>query len=564
MSDHSLFFRVDDIHFCEPVDRLNIGDTCAVLNACGIHTLGQLFQKLEIEPRGIRGIKSLRPGDINRVSQRLAALSDAVDNEGRLDWAAFERACSDNLISTLPPTTSNGTGSSQDSRDHFLPPGERWVPSRKLVTGRDFIDSFPEVIRAIIHSRPSEVERLILTERLSREPHKRKTLEEIASQSEHKITRERIRQREQKLIDALAAALIHGRHRRLGVYFHPSFSHFWKVAAEWFGQKNEVSFWEFVEGLAEAWSVSPEDITSHLPLILGVLTRKATLPSAIREQMKAQADLSPKLLSGLSEKDCDTPLGNLSLGKMSRRLVDQGMVTVGDLISGVRSGATLMDQTANGRLLRKCLTALGESLSETGQVDWLRYRLAMGFVPAPVEACPSARDFLTSLRENVLQIIRSHKFTRRSEEIFRLRIAIARNDRATLAQAANALGTHAPTIKREESIMLRALNDLLVQRDFTYAANTFSPDFLNYWAQAREFFRSGEKDFSSFCNELATSWSVPLQYVVGPAEILWAVLNEYPRGRPRQGMTAVARTSRSLPPRSSGGVIVLRGFRRVH
>ena len=56
------------------------------------------------------------------------------------------------------------------------------MPSRKVKDGNGFIDSFPEVIDAIIRSRKHEADRLILTERLARQPHERKTLEQVATE----------------------------------------------------------------------------------------------------------------------------------------------------------------------------------------------------------------------------------------------------------------------------------------------------------------------------------------------------------------------------------------------
>ena len=72
-----------------------------------------------------------------------------------------------------------------------------------------FIDSFPEVIDAIIRSRKHEADRLILTERLARQPHERKTLEQVAAAAPGSLTRERIRQRERKVLEKLADCLLY-------------------------------------------------------------------------------------------------------------------------------------------------------------------------------------------------------------------------------------------------------------------------------------------------------------------------------------------------------------------
>ena len=67
-----------------------------------------------------------------------------------------------------------------------------------------------------------------------------------------------------------------------------------------------------------------------------------------------------------------------------------------------------------------------------------------------------------------------------------------------------------------------------------------------------------------FCALVSERWEVSRQQVDGSAEIMWAVLNEYPGGRPAMKRTRPEHLLPENVQRSPEGVIVLRGFRRVH
>jgi hypothetical protein len=88
-----------------------------------------------------------------------------------------------------------------------------------------------EVTDAVIRNRSSEVEQLILTERLVKQPGARLTLEQIAQRAIPVITRERVRQLERRLIDALSDALLFDDYRDLAFCFRTEFADRWKAAA---------------------------------------------------------------------------------------------------------------------------------------------------------------------------------------------------------------------------------------------------------------------------------------------------------------------------------------------
>ena len=556
---HSLFFRLSDASHAAPVSSLRLDAVTAELADAGLNTLGALLSRIEIEPRGIRGIPGLDRTAALNISQRLEALAAFVDDEGNIDWEGF-----DPESGAVPPVSAIAPQVSQEPA--VQPPasddasGTEPVPSRKVKDGHGFIDSFPEVIDAIIRSRKHEADRLILTERLARQPHERKTLEQVAAAAPGSLTRERIRQRERKILEQLAEALLYGRPARLGIAFRSSFTSYWRQAAEWFGQKDEVTFTTFMEGLQEAWNVPADRLFVHLPLIMSVLTSRATIPERMRNQMK----LDPRVYRKLDDEARRIPLTKLATGKSTDKILEYGVETVGDLFDLVRAGRGPDPWTRAGKDITQAVAGLTDALAEDGSIDWSRYAQAMGLVRLPANDPSSAAQFLQNLADDIEVIIGTNAMPVRAVQIFRMRIAVPRASRLTLAEAAALLNTHGPGIKRVESLLLATLNDHLIDRDFTRSRAMYEPRFLDYWTDAALMHHACGGDFTMFCALVSERWEVSRQQVDGSAEIMWAVLNEYPGGRPAMKRTRPEHLLPENVQRSPEGVIVLRGFRRVH
>jgi len=557
---HSLFFRLSEASQAIPVSRLRLGPDTAVLVGAGLTTLGLLLSRIEIAPRGIQDIPGLTAGAAMHLRRTLEALSTVVDDCGNIDWAGFDPqrgSVSSSAVVALPA-----------QHETKLPPAGRGaqegevgaVPSKQVMDGYGFIESFPEVIDALIRSRRHDADRLIITERLARQPHERKTLEQVAAAASGSLTRERIRQRESKLLEQLAGALVYERPKRLGLTFRSSFTGYWRQAAERFGQKEEITFTDFIEGLQEAWSVPADRLFVHLPLIMSVLTRKATIP----ERMRAQMKLDPRVYRVLDDVVRKLPLTKLAIGKSFNEIMGYGIETIGELFDLIRMGRGPDPSTRAGRAIARLVAGLMDARAEDGSIDWPKYAQALELARLPEDDPTSAARFLEYLPCDMQMIVEASAMPARTAQIFKVRIAVPRAARLTLADAAELLGTHGPTIKRLESLLLIMLNDQLIDQNFTRSRVMFPPRFLGYWADAALVHRNCGTDFAAFCALLIERWGVSQQEISQSAEILWAVLNEYPGGRPARKTLSVKRARDKSEDRKPQGVILLRGFRRVH
>lgn len=510
-----------------PVTALRLPKKTEILEARGLTTVVELVDGMKSGM--LWQLPGIGLGTIRMIERRLSLLPAAIDPDtGMVNWQSYAQAC-----------------------------GFELVPERPVSSGQEFLSAFPSAIEGILRLHENPVDRLILIERLAKEPGERKTLEEIARSSPQRITRERVRQRQERLLTALSNALLHDDHRELGFHFRESFSSRWKAAAELFSGKSEVAFREFLEGLEQAWEVPSSELLPNLPFVTSVLTSRAQIPHQLRQGMK----LHPRLHGPVSNQVARAPITWLTTGRALGDIRDRGVDTIGDFIDAARNGSLPATHTSVGKCCTELLAALGEALDEDGSLDWMTYGAAMKLSVLPTAGRDTPEAFLRHLNVDLEEIIRDNAITLRAADIFRLRTCLPQSTRRTLAEVAEMLGCHGPSIKREESIVLDTLNGQFVDRDFTFSRVIYRPQYLRWWREARLAYDEDRSSYLSFCNALARGWSLPLGVVHDNAEALWAVFARYPNGR---RMPVRRRNHTPAVSEFDGGTIVLRGFRRLH
>ena len=205
------------------------------------------------------------------------------------------------------------------------------IPSElQTQTGREFLNALPVVLEEIAAHLSDPVYAAIFQERLSKASNKKKTLEEIGSSLPKKITRERVRQKENKLLYQLVRALVWdksadlGLHFKpsLGIHFRPSFTRWWRVAAEFLSGREDIDFDEFLSGLCNVWQVDAGQLTEHLPIILSIVTGDGGMPEGFR----SAARLDHRLYGDLHDETRQLPLSKLRVGKYASQLEAWGTV----------------------------------------------------------------------------------------------------------------------------------------------------------------------------------------------------------------------------------------------
>lgn len=511
-----------------PVGVLHPGAKTPHLRGNGVFTVADLVNHPDISR-----ISGLGRSTAMMLHNRAAALHDNWSPETGVNWEGY---CKSQNLTMIPGEEAAGDGES-------------------------FLQRLPSVIAEIGDCLADETSREILSLRLSRPPRGRRTLDQIARSSASGITRERVRQKEKKLLRQLAEALVWDNYGSLEFHFRQSFSDHWKSAARRFRDAEEVGFDEFVSGLCEVWRTDAQSVANQLPLILAIVTGEPKLPA----DFLSAARLGAVYYSELPEATARLKIRKLRLGKYAARLEEDGMETIADVVAALRNdGAGFLAPRALDELLRQ-LRLLELCLDGSGAIDWEQYREQMALTSLPAAAPGDPREFLDGVVDAVRSLLETSSITARSTDIFSLRTCRFREERPTLEKTAAILQTHGPTIKREETAFLQYLNDLVVNGDYSHAPVWLEADWLRYWREAAAVYGETPGDIEKFENTLCGRWSVGKDAFRPARPTLWAVLSGYPSGRPPpKRRSRSADRGRDRQPPADIGRIRLRGFRRIH
>ncbi|WP_156455876.1 MULTISPECIES: hypothetical protein [Stenotrophomonas] len=552
MIDDALFFRLDPSQHLISLDVLRIGEIERRLKDSNINSLGDLLSRIAITPGFLNKKTKLEHHEIHVLRHRLLLIESLLDEDGNVDWEKFQEI---ELFDIAPSIKDN---------EHHKPIRcdslATFFPRQPIADGHSFLSSIPEVLTAFISSRGSDIDTLILENRVLKYPEERMTLEGVATASFSKVTRERVRQREKKMLSSLSDLFSGSPKNASKLALRADFIDYWHRARDHFPAEGEVSLYDFVHGLHCVWDVPHSTVLANLPLILAVLTSKASLPFGLASQIREGCDFLAPLPVQIEEAPISAFPCEIALADFQAL----GINTVGELWQGFRDQILPGPNTKLGKSLRAFARALRTSSREADATfDWKAYCEALGVIRISGDPIECVADALTRLPEIVETAISIGNYPRNSKAIFRMRIAVNRKTRPTLQQVAEKLCTFGPCIKRDETLLLRGLNSLLVERELCTSLLLIDKAHLEAWQQLAGLFSESAGDFNKFgrlvklhCQEVPESSSATL-------EAAWSILNQYPGGRNRsRKILDHAHTYASL--QTPGSAIKLRGFRRVH
>ena len=519
---------LDDAVKARPVEVLRLGTKARFLHDAGLHTLGDLTAE-DVVGR-LRSLPGIGPKTARLVPERLAAIrNSAAETGGEPDWDGIAAAW-----------------------------GFASTPEEPVADSYSFLAALPQVIATVVGGYESAMDRLILSERISRARAERTTLEAIGN--EFNLTREWVRQRQVRLLNDLSDALINDDQSHMPIHFRESFREFWVRAARHFEDIAELDYPEFERGLEEVWSLPAGELTPFMPLAVAILADGVRLPAP-------GPDLHPALAT-TPEEILERPLHEFPVRRAREGLEAAGIVSFGLLLEAARENRLPPGQ--DGRIAIDILNGVGRALAEGPAAGADAWAAGLGLMALPRIDPADGAAFIGSLDEALAEAAQVNGTSGRAEQIYRLRTCIPRRRRPTLHDVAAELATYGSSVKREETVLLASLHTQLVEGDMTDAAVIWRPGFLAFFKAATELHDLAGGDYSRFCSLMARRWGVDTDEVREGVEGLWAVLSLYPGGRRARLMrnrTAAPGRSReeaSPTPAPSGGVVVLRGFRRPH
>ena len=496
----------------------------------GISTVGDF---LELKEEELNSIKGLGKKKIQRIHDVLQAIRMNILENDEVDWVTFAKSLD---IPVIPST------------------GTPW-------SGEDFLQMVPGINLEIIASCDDPMEKMIFSERLIKKNSQQKTLDALGKP--FGVTRERIRQKEAKLLSGLSNGILYNEYCKRNFRFTPEFSKFFRDAAKSFSNESDsLTFEYFITKLADVWKVKPLQILPHWAFITAILTSKAKRPEGMRADDHIPLSLCLNLPNNIAQK----PLTQLLLKKHIKDFHKVGILTIGDAIEHIVKGDTSIDRKSETfSVFNRILNDIEKTRddAEYDQFFWLRYARNAGLKVLPSNIINGPEEFLSCLNETLLSTLEINTNRKYLTDIFRLRTSRSLNDRLTLEKTANALGTVGPSVKNIETELVTLLHSQLIEKNFTSSNAFFHKKFLKYWEEANEVYEK-TKEFTLFKESLSVKWDVNFHALAKHADLIWTVLNLYPQGRnvTRKVEKRIPDHNQS-PLKQKTGVIKLRGFRNV-
>jgi hypothetical protein len=514
---------------------LHLGTKATTLEAQGVRTVGDAASALP----SLLSISGVGRTTVTALETHLGLLAEAQSEDGNVDW---ERYCRSIGVPLLPLAGDP-------------------------VNGAAFVGGLAGVIAEIGFTLDDYVLRLIIDRRLSRLPHQRATLEEIGSTEGVDLTRERVRQIESRFLKWMLAGLLDDNYSNLDVHFRPGFASFWRAAADRFSDSEEIGHATLIEGLGEVWKVDPVLLSQHLPFIVTIISGDVPTGKSLGD-----GALLAKDFLNLPLAAADLPVRRLQLGKQVYTLEAHGLDTLGKFVAAVSAGTVSRSRGRHFRSAIDHLNHLSGALDDGEGVDWDAYiaRVGAGVIPDGPTLSPS--ELLRQLVPILTKLLEAGVPTDRSSVIFARRTSHAVETRISAETLAKELGAHGSSIKREETVLLAFLNEVLINGNLAIAGAHVRKDFLSIWKDAAECFEAENGDPARFKARFSGNWQINPTVVERAIPTFFAVLTGYPYKRLGRYTRLAAPRPKiviSLPiigpsDQDLSSRIVLRGFRRQH
>lgn len=305
---------------------LHLGKKTDMIRNQGLVTIGDVAA---YPPWKLLGLPSMGKRTVNRINEALRALGKAQLPNGDTDWETY---CELMQLTLLPPQRLEGSFS-------------------------ETIALLSIVIGETILSGETEDNRIILENRIMKPPSERLTLEALGALMPTKITRERVRQKEAKILKRLADSLIYGDYAMAPYHFRPEFTAPWRRAAEHFSNsETDMSLSEMVSGLETAWGIPGEAFQDQLPLITAIITGELASGVEFRKAMPNET----RLLSQGCGAALNVPLKHLQIKKAVSALAEEGIQNVGEFLDAAATGAVNIERNGPAYTTRQHVEFLAQ------------------------------------------------------------------------------------------------------------------------------------------------------------------------------------------------------------
>lgn len=522
---------------------LHLGPKTEKLRGRGISTVREL---LSVSLTEILSWQGMGRSTTSRIQEGVEALKRAQRPHGDIDWEIY---CEHMQLTLLPKQTLSQTMS-------------------------EMILLLPAVIEETVLAGETDENRLILEKRIMKPPAERMTLEAVSELMPVKITRERVRQKEAKILQRLASALIYNDYAQSPYHFRSEFTAPWSKAAEQFALSgDEISLTSLVEGLESAWGVSRDIFSEQLPLITAIITGDLASGDEFKRALLVEM---PLLLQG-SGLALELPLKRLQIGKAANSFADDDINTVGDFLNAIATGDVEISENKASRTTYEQINMIAQCVEESGEINWPQYAQDAGVPDLPTYRIETPKNFLEAIIPTGISVLQARQLSAKAPEIFKLRTTVDLANRPTMDAMAAQLGGFGPTIKLVETKLLKFLNEVFVGGNIALARAHVDEEFLSYWTTIDDAFTKFDGDVEHIERDLCEGWRITKMELNKHMPAIIAVMTGYPMGRLTR-YSKVDRRAASSPRREHlqkvqqakeeydfvPRMVSLRGFRRTH
>lgn len=513
-----------------PSSHFHFGARGTAFSNSGYHTLSDLADWYD---EGCPNLPKFGRKSVSEAKRILESLNDTLDHSGVPDWNLFCRNAGITLLPKMP-----------------------FVDREQSI-----LSVIPDVIEGIIESAADKVEADILRNRLTQTAENQLTLKDLGRK--HGVTRERIRQKQKKLLVEISNGLMEGLYSNSEYRFRPEFAAVWHKAEQAFEGRDELDASSFLSQLSSEWKVGVGDLLEHLPFIFAVLTNTHSIPHNFRVYLQY-----PLLTSkGLSQELLSKSTKQLPLGRKVEFLEELNITTVEELIEMFCAFPDEFSGRAFHELFQS-LEAHLQSLASPSDFEWKAYYPHLGQTLLPDVLPNSPRGFLDSLKPTLSLAIElgGDDYCQFSREVLMSRSFPRRDDRLSDQALADQAGTTAANISRVERELNRRLRSVLIERNFSKASVIFEDGFLDFWSQVEAAYREGDS-VHEYERNLAHVWGISREEIKDYINLFWSILTNHPPGKNRnwyQGVKRSLKRPKLHLDSVSPPVIVLRKVRRIH
>lgn len=424
------------------------------------------------------------------------------------------------------------------------------IPNANHADETSLRSSISTVIRSLAAQDGSEAAMPIFEHRICTGGSDLWSLEQIADTLPNKLTRERVRQIEKRILGCAAEIFLSPFPIMGKVVVRPSLRSKFRNLALAMREKDQINPEELALLMSSEWGCTLAEAVEVLPMVMAVIEGTARTFHELRRLV----DTPHHLFTPLEGIARNWPAQNIGAERtLSVKLEASSIDDLEDLRLAWIRGSNF---GRHEEYVQSVLAATADrNLDNEDFTTRLGALTARAIVP---EKTQSWKEFVASLPSEIRKIIRAGTFWTDAELIFDMRTNSLPNERITLDALGQRIGRLGITVKQTESETLQRLGSSILQGRGGYSQCILPPDWLKKWRTLKSIYDRFPNDQRTFRRSIEEMYEVSETDLTMAMPTMWAILTGLPS---RQSFGRV-KVEKDFAPALAP--IKLSGFRTLH